>query len=197
MNKQLLIISIAAILAAPSAFAAYDANVDLNTGTDDDAVDKQAVTVTVPQVALLDVIDATAMTIVVDDTSTDTATKIVTPKNAGEAFTGQQSLTGSTYKLSSNVEALTAKTRKLTGKLDAALPAGWKLSAKVAKPDGTAGTSIDFNGTTDVELVTAIGNTRTTTAQSIEYILAPDSTGIMAHATAQAVTVTYTLSADS
>ncbi|UOG91862.1 MAG: hypothetical protein L3K52_16995 [Candidatus Thiothrix sulfatifontis] len=201
MNKKILIFSIAAILATPSAFAAYKTGAATD-GTDAD--DTQTVTVTVPQVALLDVIDASgegAMTITVDDTSTDAATKIVTPKNAGEAFTGSQKLTGVTYKLSSNVAAAGSTTRTLQGKLNAALPAGWKLSVKVAKPDGTDGTEIPFNGTTNVDLVDAIGNTRTATtegvvaARAIEYILAPDSTGMMAHATGQTVTVTYTLTA--
>lgn len=192
MKKSLLVLSIAAILAASTAFAAYDNSDDLNTGTNDDAVDKQTVTVTVPQVALLDVIDATTSnTITVLDTDTGV------PLNAGDGFTVSKTL-GTTYKLSSNVDASGAKSRKLTAQLDATLPENWQLSATVTKPDGAAGTKTAFNGTTSVELVTGIGNVRTTSAQAITYTLEPSSTNaMMAYATNKAVTITYTLAPDA
>jgi hypothetical protein len=182
MKSKLLAASLLSVLAVP-AFAATPAS------------DPQSVTVTVPEVALLDVKDATG-----GNTITITA-----PTVAGEGFTATATLPV-TYALSSNVAALPAggastARRKISANLDADLPENWQLSAEMAAAGGTSSSEgkISFTGTTAIDLLTAIGNERTTADQAITYTLepVPTSNGMMAYVTNHPITVTYTLSGDS
>jgi hypothetical protein len=188
MNKQLLIISIAAILAAPSAFAAYDANANPNTGTNDDAVDKQTVNIIVPEVALLQVTDAVV------------ALTMPAPKNAGDGFkaTDAQISTPQDMKISSNIEVGTTTARILTASITSALPENWKLTITPTTTAGTAVPASLVGTTTNADIVTGILNKKDATGK-LTYTLGPKADGDMmafsgADDAAKAVEITYTLS---
>lgn len=188
MNKKLLILSIAAILAAPSAFAAYDANDDLNTGTADDAVDKQTVNIVVPEVALLQVADAAI------------ALTMPAPANAGEGFktADAQTSAAQALKISSNSEAGSTSARKLTASIAAALPTNWKLTITPTTSAGTAVASDLVDATVSADIVTDILNKKDASG-SFTYKLGPKADGDMmafsgAADAAKAVEITYTLS---
>jgi hypothetical protein len=188
MKNNLLILSIAAILAAPSAFALYDGDADLNTGTNDDAVDKQKVNIIVPEVALLQVADA------------DVALTMPAPANAGDGFktTDAQTSAAQNLKISSNSEAGSTVARKLTASIAAALPTNWKLTITPTTTAGTAVTTSLVDATTSVDIVTDILNKKDA-AGNLTYTLGPKENGDMMAFSApndalKAVEITYTLS---
>lgn len=158
MNKKLLILSIAAILATPSAFAAYtlDATPTANTGTTDDARDLQSVTVTVPEVALLD-IGNTAVTIPTLSAPTDAGTGFAGVDTAG-AVTGS-----STFDLSSNVKATSPVARTLEVAVNSgSVPTGATLKIIATGTDTTPG-STSITGTTAAgSAATGINNVKVT-----------------------------------
>ena len=175
MKKKLLLLSIAAILATPTTFAAYS----IGSATDGtDADDKQTLTVKVPEVALLNISDANV------DLNESTLTA---PTTAGSGFTG--SATGSaTYNISSNIAnplvATTyaaSTTRKITVAVDSAVgkvPEGGQLEVTVAAPTGaTAGIATLRNTTAAAQdSATSIGNVAGT-GVAITYALKADTTG--------------------
>ncbi|MDX9989558.1 hypothetical protein [Thiothrix unzii] len=205
MNKKLLTLSLAAILAAPCAFAvgSNTPNNTANTGTDDDPDDKQTVNITVPKVALLNIED-TGLTI------DKIVLALTAPDDAGRGFAAVESATQA-VKVSSNSAKGSSTTQKVTVKLGAALPATWQLDiipAGIAADttDSTAGgNAIATSAATvsctlatcnsDQDLIIDIDN-ELINAGSIKYRFGPvDANGMAAYtSTAQDVTVTYTLS---
>ncbi len=179
MKKTLLATFIATLLAAPGAFAAYDADPDVNSAAPDDAADVQTLNVTIPEVALLDISDS--------DVNLDEA-GLHAPTDAGLGFTG--TATGSTtYAISSNVSNEdNPKKRKITVAVDTGVgkvPAGARLSVAVAVPvaNATAGTAILTNTTLSADSAIDIGNTRES-GLNIVYTLDagdPSGTGMIAH----------------
>ena len=194
MNKKLLILSIATILAAPSAFAAYEgdpniaAHADANTGTNDDAIDKQTVSIIVPEVALLQIADAPV------------SLTMPAPANAGEGFKTDDAQTsvGHELKISSNSEAGSSTGRTLTASIATALPENWKLTITPATTAGAAVASDFVDATTSAAIVTGILSKKDT-AGTIAYTLSPKADGDMmafsgAADAAKDVVITYTLS---
>lgn len=190
MNKKLLALSLAAILAAPAAFA-------------DTHTDTQTVNVTVPKVALLNIVDTNL-------TGGKVVLALTNPTNAGTGFEAALSDTQA-VKVSSNSAQGSSTTQKVTVKLGAALPATWKLdiipAGIVANPtDATAGGNAIATAAATVsctletcssakDLITDIDN-ELINEGSIQYRFGPvDASGMAAYtSTAQDVTVTYTLS---
>ncbi|QTR54784.1 hypothetical protein [Thiothrix unzii] len=188
MNKKLLVLSLAAILAAPAAFAAYDANSDLNNGANDDAVDKQTVNIIVPEVALLQVTDA------------DVALTMPVPANAGDGFktADAQTSTPQALKISSNSEAGSSAARKLTASIATELPTNWKLTITPITSAGTPVASDLVDAIKSVDIVTGILNKKDASG-TFTYTLGPKADGDMmafsgAADVAKAVVITYTLS---
>lgn len=199
MNKKLLTLSLAAILAAPAAFAAGSNVTDgtANIGTEDDPDDIQTVNITVPRVALLNI----------EDTGLNVNDKIVltltAPDNAGSGFAAVESVTQA-VKVSSNSLQNTSTAQKVTVALGTALPATWKLDVIPAGVTATGGTITTAAATVSCtlatcssaqDLITGIDN-ELINAGSIKYKFGPvDANGMAAYtSTAQDVTVTYTLS---
>jgi hypothetical protein len=193
MNKQLLIISIAAILAAPSAFAAYTTGAATD-GTDAD--DKQTVTVTVPEIALLNV---SATPVDFDETG------LVAPTTAGTGFTGSATAATS-YDISSNVANTASPTKRtITVSVDPTVgkvPEGASLAIAVTAPTGGSdGTATLTNTTTSAQTsATSIANTKGS-ALPIAYTLVADASGMIAHTgtdgtAADNIGLIYTLSND-
>jgi len=176
MKNKLLAASLLSALALP-AFA-------------DGANDDQDVKVTVPEVTLLDVKDATSNTIT-----------MIAPSTAGDGFAPSEPLVV-TYALSSNVAAVTSggastARKKVTASLGVDLPDSWKLSANMDATGDSNGTStsegkVFFDNQTSVDLLTEISNERTPSDQNITYILEPTD-AMMAFETNRTITITYTL----
>ncbi|TXH75717.1 MAG: hypothetical protein E6Q85_04355 [Thiothrix sp.] len=197
MNKKILSALLLSLLATPNVFAGYSTNSLANTGTTDDADDKQTVTILVPEIALLDI----------GNTAVDLdETNLVAPTNAGDGFTG--TATGSTtYAISSNVlNSDSATKRKITVAVDTTVgkvPAGAQLAVTVTAPTGaTTGTATLTNTTTTADSATTVGNTRGT-GLNIAYVLSTDpaGTGMIAHTDSQGtasdnIGLIYTLSDD-
>jgi hypothetical protein len=184
MKKKLLVLSLAAILAAPAAFAAYtlDATPTANTTTTDDPRDLQTVTIKVPEVALLDVGDAA-----VDLNETG----LVAPTNAGDGFSGS-AVGSTTYAISSNVLNTDSPTkRKITVSVDTAVgkvPAGATLAVAVTAPTGGTDGFTATNGTATLTNTTATAQDSATnianvkgTGLAITYTLQADAGGMIAH----------------
>lgn len=176
MNKKLLALSLAAILATPSAFAA--------TGSD-----SQTVTVTVPEVALLNIVD------------TNEDLSLTTPAAAGDNFTATAAKTD--YKISANTESGGTKKRKIDISVVGTIPTGGTLtvtplSTGITGATATAKTLTGVNPTAS-DLITGIGNVATTVTDGISYGFSPTNANEMIGYTASpaTITVTYTLSADS
>lgn len=198
INNKILASLIITMLAAPNAFAAYNADSSANTGSADDADDKQTVTVLVPEIALLDVANTT---IDLDETN------LVAPTNAGDGFTG--TATGaSTYAISSNVLNTASPTkRKITVAVDPAvgkIPAGAQLAVTVTAPstNATTGTATLTHTTLVQDSAIDIGNTRGA-GLNIAYVLSTDPTGtqMIAHTASNGTTsddigLIYTLTDD-
>lgn len=175
MKNKLLILSIATILAAPVAFAA------------DTASDTQTVTVTVPEVDLLDVGSEGAA----PDTITLTLTA---PTEAGNGFS---STTGSsTYKISANNAADGSGKNKITvAASGGTVPDGATLSISTTALGGGTPTSVNLtNSTTSGTLMTDIGNVASSTGV-LNYSFGPTTSGGMVGYTSSAtnITLTYTL----
>jgi len=198
MNKKLLALSLAAILAAPAAFAAGSNVTDgtANIGTEDDPDDIQTVNITVPRVALLNIED-TGLTI------DKIVLALTAPDDAGRGFAAVESATQA-VKVSSNSLQNTSTAQKVTVALGAALPATWKLDVIPAGVTATGGTITTAAATVSCtlatcssaqDLITGIDN-ELINAGSIKYKFGPvDANGMAAYtSTAQDVTVTYTLS---
>jgi len=189
MKKKLLVISLAAILAAPTAFASYDGSTDLNTGTADDAADKQNVKIIVPEVALLQVADA------------DVNITMPAPVNAGEGFkvTSNQTSSAQLLKISSNSEAgVTTGDRKLTASIATELPSHWKLTVAPSTTVGTLNTLAFTDSLKSIDIITAILNKRDASG-TITYTFGPETDGDMmafsaADDAAKTIEITYTLS---
>lgn len=195
MKKTLLATFIATLLAAPGAFAAYDADPDVNSAAPDDAVDVQTLNVLIPEVALLDIDDAAV-----------TLNGLTAPTNAGDGFTG--SATGSTtYAISSNIDNLVPVKRKITVAIDTGtgkVPAGAQLEVDVNAPTGAIAGKATLTNTTSSAQDSAvdIGNTRGA-GLTIAYTLSTDpaGTGMIAHTaddgtTSDNIGLIYTLTDD-
>lgn len=201
MKKKLLVLSLTAILAAPAAFAAYtlDATPTANTTTTDDPRDLQTVSVTVPEIALLDV--------------NDTAVPISTPAapaNAGDGFAGVDAIGAgsgsSTFSLSSNGKADDTTARTIDVSVaSGAVPLGATLKI-VATGAGSASSASITTATTAAKnavagsAATGINNVKTS-AGSISYKFGAISDGGMIAYTGNGTTsddigLVYTLSDD-
>lgn len=202
MKKKLLIAALAAAFAAPSAFAAYvletgnpaPATPTANTGTTDDARDVQNVTITVPEVALLDIGDTNV-----------TIPALTAPTDAGTGFPGVDepgAVTGtSTFSLSSNVKAISPVARTLeVSVVSGSVPTGGTLKIS-ANGAGSAGNSSIAGATVTGSAATAINNVKTTTG-TIAYKFGATNDGDMIAYTGtdgtsgNALTLAYTLSDD-
>lgn len=177
MNKKLLALSLAAILAAPAAFAV------------DDHDDTQTVNVTVPKVRLLAISDA-AVNLV-----------LVKPSNAGGGFV-DVSDASTTYKISSNVDKLgTGGKTKISAQVAGIVPNSAKLTVALAGVTTTAA-AVDLADKSKKLLVTDIGNVASSIAENtITYTFGPSAVGGMVGFTGtnadgtpvEPLTVTYTL----
>lgn len=210
IKKKLLALTLAAAFAMPSLYAAYSADTVANTSTTDDATDIQTVNITVPEIALLDITgdgtDQSVITITVPETAIT---------DAGTGFGSYTETEVVTYALSSNVASTsgaTSTTRTLDVAMTGSLPAGAKLT--IISTTGTeigdtithttASTALQSSGTavTSSTLATGIKNV-TLNNGNLDYTLEPiDANGMMSFTgtdgtTAEAITLTYTLSADS
>jgi hypothetical protein len=179
MNKQLLIISIAAILAAPSAFAV------------DTASDTQVVHVTVPEVNLINIDDATVPM---------PALELTKVGLAGSGFKTGTPVTSS-YAFSGNTDTAGAIKNQITVAASA-IPVGGTLKIESAPlGGGIAGpTSTAIAGLTSsalsAPLLTGIGNVAAP-AVGLTYTFGPTETNGMVgytSATGDDVTLTYTIS---
>ncbi|MGB5597569.1 MAG: hypothetical protein WBM66_02545 [Thiothrix litoralis] len=186
MKKNLLILSIAAILAAPSAFAARTTDTLANTGTTDDADDLQQVTVSVPEVALLDI-----------SNSAVTLDELTAPTDAGTGFTGTVSDNVTTFALSSNVLANSAQTRKITAAITTgAIPENATLTIATTGA-GNGGSAALTKETISGDAASGIKNEKTA-GGNITYTFGPTNSGDMVAYTAGTdITITYTLTSDS
>lgn len=175
MNKKILIIAIAAILATPSAFA-------------DGASDTQVVNVIVPEVNLIDVatgpvaIDALALT-VADEAGNGFGTKTAT---SNYAFSGNTNSAG-TIKNQITVTA-------------SAIPAGGTLKIEsAALGDGVPGSASTTGLTSSsltAPLLTGIGNVAAPSV-GLTYTFGPtEANGMVGYTSAAGdnVTLTYTIS---
>ena len=173
MNKKILVALIAVAMSS-AVFAA------------DDADDAHNVTVTVGEVALIDVADAGV-------TFTLTA-----PTEAGTNFTMPTTTSDSTYAITSNVAAGTDGTRAITAEVDAIDPA-FVLTANVTAP--TTGTTVanvalavDAVGS-GAEVVTGITNVAESGIAITYALTLASATVVPAHGN-HAIAVTYTLGDD-
>ncbi len=176
MNKKLLILSIATILAAPSAFAA------------DPVVDTQKVNVTVPEINLFTVSDAAVN---FDLTS-------LKPVTAGAGFGTTTANTTTKYAISANNKIDGTGKNKVTVSVDT-LPKGGMLTIDMADAGVGSHPEIQLtNGATPV--LNAVGLTNlsnvATSDKDISYKFGPEAENGMIEftgETAQEVTVSYTL----
>lgn len=175
MKKKLLIAALMAAFASSSAFAT------------DTATDNQAVTITVPEINLIDI--ATAVTI--------PALTLDNPDQAGSGFGTQTATT--TYDFSGNTAANGSSTNKITVEASS-IPTGGKLVVESAALGGGTAGSASTTGLTSsarsADLLTGIGNV----AQSniaLTYTFGPSTPNGMVGFTAangDVVTLTYTIS---
>lgn len=210
MKKKLLVMTLAAIFATPSLYAAYVVDTNANTGTSDDADDVQTVNIMVPEIALLDI----------TNTVSDGTLSITIPEtavtDAGTGFGIYNATETVTYAISSNVDSASGATttaRTLGVSMTGDLPAGAKLTiistgAGTAKGDtithASAPTALQTSGTAvaSTTLVSDIKNSILTDGV-LTYALEPiESGGMMSFTgtdgtTADPITLTYTLSTDT
>ena len=191
-NKHLLITSILALLAAPVAFAGDDAG---GTGSGEGGAtngetvgDTQTATIIVPEVSLIDV------------TNTVSAT-LVAPTDAGDNFAAVTVTEPTNYAISANNDAANpGNTRKIVA-TSTDIPLGWKFNISMVAPtaSGTSAGVVSLtNGTTTVDTVTGIKNVAQH-ALGMTIQVAPEDANTMPSYTAgggQAVTITYTITAD-
>lgn len=189
MKKKILGV-LAASLIATSAYC----------DTDDDT---QPVSITVPEVALLEIVDT-------GFTDGKLALTLTAPTDAGDGFSTVSS-SAQEIKLSSNVLQGTSNTRTVKVTLSEALPSTWKLDiAPTGVPNAgattTASSTVSFTntGSTDAggsnTLISGIDNELiATNVASLTYTFGPETAGGMLAYTnsAKDITVTYTLSDDS
>ena len=198
MKKQLLTLSIAALLATPAAFAAYiTPDGTANNGTDDDPDDIQMVTVSVPEVALLDV--ATGIVPI---------PVLAEPTSAGNGFAKYDANNdvASSFKLSSNVANTASPTlRKITVAVDTtvagttSIPEGATLAVSTSNA-GAGGTALLTKASPSGETSVDIGNVATTTGGISYRFGATTADGMIAYtgdgATVDNIALKYTLSDD-
>lgn len=175
MKKKLLILSIAAILATPAAFAA------------DTASDTQTATVTVPEVDLLDV--------GTEGTTPDVITMTLdAPTEAGTGFSNKTG--SSTYKISANnaADGTSGKNKITVAASGNAVPDGATLTiGTTALGGGTASSVALTSSTTTGTLMTGIGNVAST-AGVLNYTFGPTTAGgMVGYTTGTNITLTYTL----
>ena len=188
-NKQLLATSLVAILASPALLAGDDVGEGNGNSTSGiNPGDSQTLTITVPEVSLIDVPDALSAT-------------LVAPTEAGANFTSvDATVTGGgslTYDISTNVAAATANSRKIIA-TPTNIPAGWKISISMDAPT-TAGTTSGLKTFTSTntaqEMVTGITNVAESNL-GMSISIAPESASVMpSYATDKVVTVVYTITA--
>ncbi len=194
-NKKLLIASLLAVLASPAVFAGDDAN---GSGTGEGAAtngmnpgDTQTATITVPEVALIDV------------TNTISAT-LVAPTDAGDNFAEVTASGNPDYDISANISAANpGNTRKIVA-TSSQVPLGWKFTIDMAAPTAS-GTSVAgatltnaTNGTA-VDLVTGIKNVAEKNL-GLTVKIAPESANVMPSYTVntgKTVDIVYTITADN
>lgn len=205
IKKKLLVIALAGLLATPAVYAERITDTTANTGTNDDADDVQTVEITVPEIALLNITnngtEGTVTITVPEDAVTDAGTGFGT-YNADETVT---------YALSSNVASGSANGRTLDVTMAGSLPTGAKLTIEsTGASTGTTGDAITHESSppaleSDGDTVTLASEIKnaTVTGSELTYTLEPTETnGMMSFTgtdgtTAESITLTYTLSADS
>ncbi len=168
MNKKILV-GLMAVAMSGSVFA-------------DTATDSHDVTVSVAEVALIDVADA------------DVAFTITAPTEAGSNFTMPSSPSTSSYAITSNVAHTSPGTRAITAAIDGIDPA-FVLTANVTAPTTGATVADVVLGTTPADVVTGITNV----AQSgigISYALTLPNTSLVPTHGDHTIAVTYTLGDD-
>jgi hypothetical protein len=184
-NKPLLITSLVAVLASPALLAGDDTGEGTGNATSGLTGDTQTLTITVPEVSLIDVTDALSAT-------------LVAPIEAGDNF-NDVSIAGATYDISANIAADGSVATKKIIATPASIPAGWRLDITMAAPT-TAGTSTGLqtftSSNTAQEMVTGITNVAES-GRAISISVGPESAAIMPSydAAGKAVTVVYTITA--
>ena len=180
MNKKILV----GLIAVAMSSAVFAVGIAADT-----AGDTQNVTVTVGEVALIDM---------GDEANADVTFTLTAPTEAGTNFTMPTTTSDSTYAITSNVEAGTNGTRAITAEIDAIDPA-FVLTANVTAPTtgtpgGNVALAVDAVGS-GAEVVTGITNV----AQSgiaITYALTLASATVVPAHGDHTIAVTYTLGDD-
>jgi len=185
-NTPLLMTSLLAILATPVLFAGDD--VGEGSGAPTSGLtpgDDQILTITVPEVSLIDVTNTTAIT-------------LVPPTEAGDNFADASS-TGLQYDISANVAADGSVATKKIVVTPTGIPAGWRLDVNMSAPTG--GSSVNTTDTltstnTAQDVVTGITNVAEKNL-SIGITVGPESPTVMPSYTTggRDITLVYTITA--
>lgn len=172
MNKKLLVLSLAAILAAPAAFA-----VDPPPPSD-----TQTVTVTVPEVDLIDV------------AAGPIAISLDRPTQAGDGFVSKTAT--STYAISANhaADGIAGKNKITVAVTTGVVPSDATLKVETTALGGGTVTAVDLtSATTSGTLMTTIGNVAST-AGALTYTFGPTvANGMVGYVTGGEVILTYTV----
>lgn len=172
---------------------------DGTNAASDTATDSHTVSVTVPDVALLDIVD--------DGGNAPSITCEVPNNDAGANMTCTATNATVAYHMTSNIEANSSKSRTITASINETIDPSWKLEITPDVPTegtevlGTANSGADINfagvaANATKTLVTGIQN-GATTGGSFEYSLEPTNGAALAHRTsATPLTVTYTITDD-
>ena len=189
LTKPLLLTSLLLAFTSPMTFAGDDTGEGSSSSTAGvSSGDEQTITVTVPEVALIDVTDTLSVT-------------LVAPTEAGDNFAEKTTVTGSpTYDISANVAQDTMYSTRKIVVTAGTIPEDWKFTLNVDAPTGaTSVTDAEFISTTTgaVEVVTGIRNIAQK-AIPISIEVGPEDTGRMpSHATeGKNVVLTYTITAE-
>lgn len=193
-NKPLLVTSLLLLMASPALFAGDDAN---GSGTGEGAGatngtspgDTQTITVTVPEVSLIDV------------TNTLSAT-LVAPTDAGDNFTEVTVPGTPDYDISANVLEGTSNTRKIVA-TTSDVPSGWEFTFNMTAPtaSGASAGDVTFSNSDNgsgVDLVTDIENVAQKNI-GLTIKIGPENANEMPSYTAgagKAVAIVYTITAD-
>lgn len=147
--NTLLICTVVSLFTATSVYAEGDGGAGEGTGGTEGTTsgDTQTVTITIPEVSMIDVTNSVAVT-------------LTPPTDAGENFAKTTITEGISYSISTNIETNSTQTRKIIA-TSTDIPAGWKIYIAMVAPTAS-GTSSEEQALTETdtsqELITGIKN---------------------------------------